>query len=1067
MSFRVNRFSMLVMSSLALSSVANSADTTDGKIFTQAPEIAALAGPGGAPVVAIAAPTAALFKEGPAPSWIWGADDSKKYALKTTFQDGGKTAWLRATCDNAVTIYVNGKKVATSSDFTTPIQVDLKSFLKSGENIIEAEVENSGGPAGFVAKLAITGADGKVRYVVTDTSWKAAETRDAKEVSEVRVTSKLEDHPGGKGMVAEIPVEAPRDLFNVLPGFQVERLFTVPKEKLGSWVSLTSDAKGRLVVSDQGKLGLFRVTPPVAGSGESTKVEPLEIQFDGKLMSSAQGLLFAFDSLYIVVNGGEVPNGLYRCKDTNGDDRFDEVIKLRDIPGGGEHGPHALRLSPDGKSIYMVAGNHTKLPFNVALNAEPQTMGGVRPQQLRATLPEGASSRLSPNWDEDLLLPRQWDAGGHAVGILAPCGWLAKTDPDGNTWEVISVGYRNQYDFAFNADGEIFVYDSDMEWDMGSPWYLPTRVMHATSGSEFGSRSGTGRWPSYFVDSLPGLLDVGPGSPVGVEFGYGAKFPAKYQRSLFICDWTFGTMYAVHLEPDGASYKATKEEFVSRTPLPLTDVIIGKDGAMYFTVGGRGTQSELYRVTYTGKDSTASVDTRDSRQSELRALRRKIEAYHSATVPNPAQAVEFLVPYLGHADKHIRYATRVALERLPLELWQDKVFSSKNPDVVITGVVGLARQGEPALQTKLLAALNAIETSKLTEAQQFGLLRAYQLTFIRLGRPDQSTLQQLGVKFESLFPSKNNMLNRELANLMVFTESSGTLKKILPLLKAERTIEKQDVADVIARNKQFGGSIEQMNANAPDLQQYHYAFALRNLKNGWTIEDRKTYFGWFEKAHSWAGGNSYQKFLTNIDNAAFELMPEAERIVVEAAGARKPYKAPELPKPVGPGKDYTLDELVALSQTSLKGRDFKNGETMYKAARCVVCHRFAGDGGSTGHDLTQAAGRFVFKDLCESIIDPSKVVSDQYKTSVVETKAGKTYTGRIVNATNNSITLLIDPEDSTKVVTVKNDEIEEQHLSPVSLMPKDLLKPLNENEVLDLLAYLLSRGNPRDPMFRK
>jgi hypothetical protein len=45
--------------------------------------------------------------------------------------------------------------------------------------------------------------------------------------------------------------------------------------------------------------------------------------------------------------------------------------------------------------------------------------------------------------------------------------------------------------------------------------------------------------------------------------------------------------------------------------------------------------------------------------------------------------------------------------------------------------------------------------------------------------------------------------------------------------------------------------------------------------------------------------------------------------------------------------------------------------------------------------------------------------------------------------------------------------VEEQHLSATSLMPADLLKPLNESEVLDLFAYLLSRGNPNDPVFRK
>ena len=286
-------------------------------------------------------------------------------------------------------------------------------------------------------------------------------------------------------------------------------------------------------------------------------------------------MLVAFDSLYVSGSGSQGV-GLYRLRDTDGDDQYDQVTHLKEIRGGGEHGPHGLRLTPDGKSIMLVAGNHT-LP------------------------PEGFQSSLVPkNWGEDQLLPRQWDANGHARGILAPGGWIARTDPDGKTWEIFSSGYRNSYDIAFNAEGDLFAYDSDMEWDMGMPWYRPTRAVHATSGSEFGWRSGTGKWPAYYVDSLPPMLNIGPGSPVGVTFGYGAKFPAKYQKALYLCDWTFGTIYALHLEPHGSTYKAVKEEFLSRTPLPLTDAAVGPDGALYFTIGGRGTQSELFRVTYVG-----------------------------------------------------------------------------------------------------------------------------------------------------------------------------------------------------------------------------------------------------------------------------------------------------------------------------------------------------------------------------------------------------------------------------------------------------------------------------------
>ena len=130
--------------------------------------------------------------------------------------------------------------------------------------------------------------------------------------------------------------------------------------------------------------------------------------------------------------------------------------------------------------------------------------------------------------------------------------------PDGKTWELFSVGFRNQYDAAYNRDGDLFTYDADMEWDFNTPWYRPTRVCLVTSGSEFGWRNGAGKYPPYYPDSLPPVVDIGPGSPTGVCFGYGAKFPPKYQDAFFICDWSYGKLYAVHLTPDGSAYKAER-----------------------------------------------------------------------------------------------------------------------------------------------------------------------------------------------------------------------------------------------------------------------------------------------------------------------------------------------------------------------------------------------------------------------------------------------------------------------------------------------------------------------------
>jgi hypothetical protein len=150
---------------------------------------------------------------------------------------------------------------------------------------------------------------------------------------------------------APAPEATPVSRLKGLKDFRVELVYAVPRESQGSWVSMTLDPKGRLIVSDQyGKL--YRVTPsPLGGPSSSTTVEPIAVD-----IGEAHGLLWAFDSLYVVVNRGkQYASGLYRVRDTDGDGALDKVELLRKIQGGGEHGPHAVLLGPDGKSLFVVA----------------------------------------------------------------------------------------------------------------------------------------------------------------------------------------------------------------------------------------------------------------------------------------------------------------------------------------------------------------------------------------------------------------------------------------------------------------------------------------------------------------------------------------------------------------------------------------------------------------------------------------------------------------------------------------------------------------------------------------
>ncbi len=1025
---------------LALCSVASAQDT-----FTQKPTVAPSVprGETAAPKVdARAAEWAKRFDAGPNPLWIWGDTPDKNYTLRKEFSAAGaKGARVKVSADNHVVLFLNGKQVAASDEWAEPAEADVTKLLQE-KNELVAEVRNAGGVAGFVCKLAIENAKGETQYVVSDETWTASEKKGGKTAKVKRIGS-YGDAPWGKVFDSAAAVgnsKVPANTFVTLPGFKVEKLFSVPKDKLGSWVNICADDKGRLIASDQDGKGLVRITPGKVGTDGETKVERIPAK-----ITAAQGLLWHKGTLYVVCNGGP-GSGLYRVTSSKNDDTLDKVEKLKALQGGGEHGPHAVRLAPDGKSLYVICGNHTKPP-------------------------EGFTSRVPKNWGEDHLLPRQWDANGHATGILAPGGYVAQTDFDGKTWEIFSAGYRNPFDFAFNADGEMFVYDADMEWDLGMPWYRPTRVNHATSGSELGWRSGTGKWPSYYIDSLPAAVDIGPGSPVGVEFGYGAKFPAKYQKALFICDWTFGTMYAIHTEPNDATYKATKEEFLSRTPLPLTDVCVNPaDGAMYFTIGGRGANSELYRVTYEGKEPTAQVEYKDARGG-MRKARKELEKYHAPSA-NAEKVIAHLSFMMMMQDRHTRYAARVALEHQPVKLWQDEVLSISEPFAIADAVVALARQADKSLQPQLLKKLEWMVTewrlATRNEDMQLDVLRAYQLVFIRMGAPDKDTAAELVKLLEPMFPSKYDNVNRELAQLLVYLKSPTIVEKLCDeLKKPSKPLTTEGLDELILRNRGYGGTVASLIKNAADQQKLSYLFTLRNATVGWNAERWTIYYTFLAEARTKAGGASYQKFLTNIEKDAFANASDTERLAIEAAKLRPAYKPPVLPKPVGPGKAWTTADLAALEAKLKSGRDFKNGERAYAAARCVVCHRFGGDGGATGPDLSQVAGRFGLKELAEAIVEPSKVISDQYAAHVIVPVAGKQFIGKIANEANGVLTVVVDPEDASKVVEIKVADIEERRVSKVSLMPEKLLDGLNENEVLDLLAYMLSRGDSKHPMFKK
>ncbi len=793
------------------------------------------------------------------------------------------------------------------------------------------------------------------------------------------------------GLAQENEAGVPRRL-NLPKGFESQVVYVVPKSQ-GSWVSITTDPKGRLIASSQyGRM--YRITP---GAGETpTNVEPIDAP-----IGRAQGLLCAFDSLYVVAHRShdrKTPAGLYRCKDTNGDDQYDQVKLLRKLGGASEHGPHAVILSPDKKSLYICAGNMTRIP-------DPE------------------SSRVPRHWEEDQFVPRLPDPNGHAAGKMAPGGWVCKTDPDGKSFELVCSGFRNEYDIAFSPQGELFTFDADMEWDVGLPWYRPTRVCHVVSGGEYGWRNGSGKWPTHYPDSLPPVAEIGPASPTGVTFGTGAKFPANYQNAMFIGDWSYGVIYAMHMKQNGASWSAEAERFCHSNALPVTDIVINPhDGAMYFLIGGRNSQSALFRIRYIGSESTDAVAAEEL-SGEV-ADRRKLEQSHQSDSGFP---LDELWQNLSSEDRFIRFAARIGLEHRAAADWESKITGAVNAWATIEGAVAIGRCGSGAGKKLAAAALGKLDWQTLTRPQKFAYLRANQLLLLRAEAATRDPIRNLE-KLDAVFPSGDVELDRELSKVLVVAAPDTAVAKTLQLLK-----------------------------KAPSQQQQvAYAWHLASAKSGWTQELHAAYFQWFLDSAGFLGGHSFGGYVKSIRDMAVENLSrdrktELAELLAKTPQVKDPYAGLKARATV---RQWKVKDLMPVTDADFANRDLENGKQMFAVGGCYKCHRLRGQGGMVGPDLTAAGNRFNTRDMLETLIEPDKTISDQYSATIFAMENGTTVNGRVVNLAGDEYWVQPDMINPDSMVKIKVAEIEQMKESKVSLMPSGLLDTMTRDDILDLIAWM-------------
>ena len=913
---------------------------------------------------------AQIANQPPVPQWLDGP------AVQKHFTHQGKLlkAILLVASDGETTVTLNDQPAGHAVAQDQATSLDVTRFIRAGDNVLHFQTKGHR----LAALLELNGDMANKTWLTTDSTWKAAgggavktapmdaqaNPFDFKKTFDAYNSWQLA-RPGAQSLATD------PGTFTLPAGFKAELVHSASVEE-GSWVAMTFDPQGRITLARE-KRGLLRFDP------KTRRIEVIE-----DTLLECRGLLYADGVLFANANNSK---GLYRLRDLDGDGRFEDVHEIMHTEGGVGHGRNHIKMGPDGW-LYVAHGNNVLLPKNVS-----------------------AKSPLK-NFANDQLIANPWDNSMFDGNVELPAGHVLRVKPDGSEIQLIAGGFRNPLDVAFNKQGVLFTFDADMERDVGAPWYMPTRVLHVVPGADYGWRRGTGRYPAWYADTLPSVLDIGLSSPTAVFFGYGAKFPAKYQDALFCFDWAYGRILAVTLRPKGASFTGTQETFMSGRPMNVTDGCIGPDGALWFTTGGRGTQSGLYRVAYVGGETVAPS---------------------TAIVKSTA-----VKPALKSNDPFARQAARLEIEAHIGDMKMEQISEQTHGWEALSRWLIAVRSGRAELRDAAIDMALGMPVKGSSLEQQRAALRIIDIGIARGGKANGA----LAV-FEPRFPARDAHLNWELCRLLIHLKSPTIIAKATERLKTATSSE--------------------------DL--LFYPMNLRYLKEGWTLEQRRIVFEALNRAEKMNGASSYFKAIADTrSELAAALAPED---LTKLAAVVHPAQAVTLLPTALPAhtfKEWTLADLEPRLGEVGKGRSFEGAKAALISSLCVFCHRVSPDAtlpaGIVGPDLSQVSSRFNRHDLLMHILQPSLVIDEKFRSTILTLVDGKQVIGSLEREDDERVVLKPNAL-SPAVVEVAKAQIKERKLSDVSPMPVGLLNPLKAEQVFDVLAWFESGGNPRHPVWVK
>jgi putative heme-binding domain-containing protein len=275
--------------------------------------------------------------------------------------------------------------------------------------------------------------------------------------------------------------------------------------------------------------------------------------------------------------------------------------------------------------------------------------------------------------------------------------------------------------------------------------------------------------------------------------------------------------------------------------------------------------------------------------------------------------------------------------------------------------------------------------------------------------------------------------------------------------------------------------LERIAAAKLQQEQMFYIHWLRSVpQKKWTLEQRRSFLTYLgpdrpalptdaatKAAFESLGtkivpGANFFDYLTNTLWEVNEQLSEDERAEVKdivdflALNISPQYATTANMPFVREWNSKDLGELLPLVP---RDPTFEHGKWYFQICQCINCHRMGDIGGLYGPDLTMISRRFSRQQILESIIEPSKIIADQYGSVTVLTDDGHAYNGRIVDESEEKIVLQPNPTSRERIHIPRSD-IESMTKSKVSPMPEHLLDILRPADILDLVDYVEAGGDP-------